>query len=313
MLNIVFLDRDTLPTRPLQFDFPHRYTEYPLTSAAELAQRIRDADIVITNKVMFDRAAFAAAPCLKLIALAATGYNNIDLTAACEAGVSVCNVRGYGSDTVAQHAFMMLLALMRNLPAYQRDVAAGVWQNAPFFCHYGAPMRDLTGKTLTIFGRGSIGTTLAGYAQAFGMRVLWGEHKHAESVREGYTEFQAALSAADAVSLHCPLNEQTHHLIGEAELKLMKPEAVLINTGRGGLADEAAVLAALKYGQLGGAGFDVLVEEPPRNGSPLLSRLPNLIVTPHVAWASREALARMTAMLEDNINRFAAGQPQNVL
>lgn len=313
MLNIVFLDRDTLPARPLRFDFPHRYTEHALTAPADTAARIADADIVIANKVWLGADELAAAPKLKLVALAATGYNNVDLNAARAAGVAVCNVRGYGSDTVAQHALMLLLALMRNLPAYRRDVAAGVWQNAPFFCHFGAPVRDLTGKTLAVFGRGSIGKTLAGYAQALGMNVLWGEHKGAAAVREGYTGFQAALRQADAVSLHCPLNEHTHHLIGEAELQMMKPDAVLINTARGGLADERAVLAALKYGRLGGAGFDVLAEEPPRGGSPLLANLPNLIVTPHIAWGSREALDRMTAILEDNINRFAAGAPQNLL
>lgn len=313
MTRIVFLDRDTLPTRPFCFDFPHDYAEYGLTAPDELAARIAGADIVICNKVVFDRAAFAAAPRLKLIALTATGYDNIDLPAAREAGVTVCNVRAYGNESVAEHALMMMLALMRNLSAYMRDVAAGVWQNAPFFCHFGAPVRELHGKTLTLFGRGNIGQTLAGYARAFGMNVLWGERKGAASVREGYTPFGQALSQADVVSLHCPLNAQTRHMIGEAELQMMKAGAVLINVGRGGLADEQAVLAALKYGQLGGAGFDVLGQEPPRNGNPLLARLPNLIVTPHNAWASAEALSRMTDMVEANVRAFVAGTPQNTV
>lgn len=312
-MNIVFLDRDTLPARALRFGFEHSYTEYPVTAPAQLAERIADADIVICNKVVFDRAAFAAAPRLKLVALTATGYDNIDLAAAQAAGVTVCNIRAYGNESVAEHAFMLLLALMRNLPAYQRDVAAGIWQNAPFFCHFGAPVRNLHGKTLAIFGRGNIGRTLAGYAQAFGMRVLWGEHRGAATVREGYTAFDEALAQADAVSLHCPLNEHTRNMIGERELQLMKPDAVLINVGRGGLADEQAVLAALKYGQLGGAGFDVLSQEPPCEGNPLLSRLPNLIVTPHVAWASAEALENMTIILEANIEAFVAGTPQNTV
>lgn len=312
-MHIVFLDSDTLPTRPLRFDFPHRYTAYPLTSPAEVAGRIADADVVVVNKVLLGQEQFAAAPKLKLVALAATGHNNIDLAAAQAHGVSVCNVRGYGNDSVAEHAFMLLLALMRNLPAYQRDVAAGIWQNAPFFCHYAAPVRNLNGKTLAIVGRGNIGRTLAGYAQAFGMKVVFAERKNAATVRAGYTAFDDALQQADAVSLHCPLSPETQHLIGERELQMMKPQAVLINVGRGGLADESAVLAALKYGQLGGAGFDVLTEEPPRQGNPLLTRLPNLIVTPHVAWAAEEALVRMTVMIEDNINAFAAGRPQNLL
>lgn len=312
-MHIVFLDQDTLPTRPLRFSFPHRYTAYPLTTPEQVAERIADADIVVVNKVVLGAKELAAAPKLKLIALVATGYNNIDTAAARTRGIQVCNVRGYGNDSVAEHAFMLLLALMRNLPAYQRDVAAGLWQNGPFFCHYGAPVRNLNGRTLTIIGRGNIGRTLAGYAQAFGMRVLFAEHKNAAETRPDYTPFEQALREADAVSLHCPLNEHTRHLIGERELQWMKPQAVLINVGRGGLADETAVLAALKYGQLGGAGFDVLTEEPPRNGNPLLARLPNLIVTPHIAWATAESLARMTEMVEDNIHAFVAGKPQNLV
>lgn len=312
-MKIVFLDRDTLPTRPFNFDFEHEYVEYALTSPEETYERVKDANIVLTNKVVFNQELLAKLPHLKLICLAATGYNNIDLTAAKNAGVTVCNVRAYGNDSVAQHAFMMMLALSRNLPAYMRDVAAGVWQNAPFFCHYGAPINDLTGKTLAIFGRGNIGKTLAGYAQAFGMNVIFGEHKHADTVREGYVPFQAAIEQADFISLHCPLNAQTQNMIGEAELQAMKPKAILINVGRGGLADEQAVLAALKYGKLGGAGFDVLTTEPPREGNPLLAHLPNLIVTPHMAWASSEALENMTNIMEKNVNLFVAGTPQNVL
>ena len=240
--------------------------------------------------------------------------NNVDTAAAQAAGVTVCNIRAYGNESVAEHAFMLMIALMRNLPAYQRDVAAGVWEQSPFFCHFGAPMRDLHGKTLAIFGRGNIGKTLAGYAHAFGMNVVFGEHKHAENVREGYVSFDEAIQTADAVSLHCPLTPQTANMIGETELQRMKSGAVLINCGRGGLVDEQALVAALKYGRIGGAGFDVLTEEPPRNGNPLLkARLPNLIVTPHMAWGSEEARNRLFAILLENINRFAAGRPQNVV
>lgn len=312
-MKIVFLDRETLPTRPLQFNFPHQYEEYPLSTPEEAVQRIQGAEIVLCNKVQITAQMIADNPQLKLIALSATGYNNVDLLAAKAAGVAVCNVRAYGNESVAEHAFMLMIALMRNLPAYMRDVAAGIWQNSPHFCHFGAPMRDLNGKTLTIFGRGNIGQTLAKYAQAFGMKVIWGEHKNAKQIREGYTEFDDAIRHADVISLHCPLNEQTHHMIGERELKMMKPQSILVNVGRGGLADEQAVLAALKYGQLGGAGFDVLTEEPPRQGNPLLAKLPNLIVTPHMAWGSTEALNRMTDILEQNVNLFVAGTPQNVL
>ncbi|MGN6900214.1 NAD(P)-dependent oxidoreductase, partial [Neisseria sp. P0017.S010] len=222
--------------------------------------------------------------------------------------------RAYGNESVAEHAFMMMITLMRNLPAYQRDVAAGLWENSPFFCHLGAPMRDLNGKTLAIFGRGNIGKTLATYAQAFKMKVVFAEHKHAETVRDGYVSFDEAVRTADALSLHCPLTPETANMIGEAELQQMKPGAILINCGRGGLVDEAALVAALKYGQIGGAGFDVLTQEPPRDGNPLLkARLPNLIVTPHIAWASQEAANRLFDILVDNINRFVAGNPQNLV
>ena len=313
-LHIVVLDRDTLVNRPFDFDFPHTLSSYGTTEAHETLERIRGAAIVITNKVVISAQAFAENPQLKLVAVTATGVNNVDVEAAKQNGTAVCNIRAYGNESVAEHAFMMMITLMRNLPAYQRDVAAGLWENSPFFCHLGAPMRDLNGKTLAIFGRGNIGKTLATYAQAFKMNVVFAEHKNAQSVRDGYVSFDEAIRSADVVSLNCPLTPQTANMIGEAELQQMKPGAILINCGRGGLVDEAALVAALKYGQIGGAGFDVLTQEPPRDGNPLLkARLPNLIVTPHIAWASQEAANRLFDILLDNINRFVAGNPQNLV
>lgn len=313
-LQIVVLDRDTLVNRPFDFDFPHTLSSYGTTEAHETLARIRGADIVITNKVVISAQAFAENPQLKLVAVTATGVNNVDVEAAKQNGTAVCNIRAYGNESVAEHAFMMMITLMRNLPAYQRDVAAGLWENSPFFCHLGAPMRDLNGKTLAIFGRGNIGKTLATYAQAFKMNVVFAEHKNAQSVRDGYVSFDEAIRSADVVSLNCPLTPQTANMIGEAELQQMKPGAILINCGRGGLVDEAALVAALKYGQIGGAGFDVLTQEPPRDGNPLLkARLPNLIVTPHIAWASQEAANRLFDILLNNINRFVADNPQNLV
>jgi len=313
-LQIVVLDRDTLVNRPFEFDFPHTLSSYGTTEAHETLARIRGADIIITNKVVISAEHIAANPQLKLIALAATGVNNVDVEAAKQNGTAVCNIRAYGNESVAEHAFMMMITLMRNLPAYQRDVAAGLWENSPFFCYLGAPMRDLNGKTLAIFGRGNIGKTLATYAQAFKMNVVFAEHKNAQSVRDGYVSFDEAIRSADVVSLNCPLTPQTANMIGEAELQQMKPGAILINCGRGGLVDEAASVAGMKYGRCGGAGFDVLTQEPPRDGNPLLkARLPNLIVTPHIAWASQEAANRLFDILLDNINRFVAGNPQNLV
>lgn len=302
---IVFLDRATLPDFPFKFDFPHHITTYSHSNPDEVAGRIAQANIVISNKVRINAEAIKNSPQLKLIAVPATGLDHIDQQAAQQHNVGIRNVRGYGNDTVAEHAMMLILALMRQLPAYQRDVAAGLWQSSPLFCHFGAPIRDLNGKTLGIFGKGGIGQALAARAQAFGMHVLWGEHKNAKDCRNGYTPFTQLIQQADVISLHCPLNEQTRNMIDETELKSMKPQAVLINVGRGGLVAEQALVAALKYGQLGGAGVDVLSEEPPVHGNPLLSaRLPNLIITPHMAWGSEEAIQRICTMLENNINTF---------
>jgi glycerate dehydrogenase len=308
-LNIVFVDRDSLPV-PIPFlSVPHQLNEFAATPVSSLVERVRDADIVITNKVPFSRTVLDALPRLKMLAVAATGVNHIDLAYCRERGVAVANAQHYGDDAVAEHAFMLMQALMRNLPAYQRDVAAGLWEKAEQFCHFGAPIRDLAGATLGIIGGGGIGQALAMRARAFGMRVLFAEHKGRKEVRAGYTGFDEVLAEADVISLHCPLTEQTRWLIAEAELKAMKPGAILINTARGGLVDEQALVAALKYGQIGGAGFDVLSEEPPRNGNVLLkARLPNLIVTPHVAWSSRQAMSKLAAQVVENIEAFAAGE-----
>ena len=312
-LNITILDRETLPQRPFALNFDCTVNEYETTSPVSIENRIRHTDIIVTNKIKITAELIAANPQLKLIAVSATGTNNVDLEAAKKAEITVCNVRAYGNESVAEHAFMMMIALMRNLPAYRRDVAAGLWEKSAVFCHFGAPIRDLNGKTLVIFGRGNVGQTLASYAQAFKMKVVFGEHKNAKSIREGYVSFQQAICESDVISLHCPLTEQTRNMIGEHELQQMKPGTILINCGRGGLVNEQALLAALKYGQLGGAGIDVLTEEPPRNGNPLLANLPHLIVTPHMAWGSMEAQNRLFDILLDNINAFAAGKPQNVV
>ncbi|MBP6562465.1 MAG: D-2-hydroxyacid dehydrogenase [Neisseriaceae bacterium] len=314
MTRIISLDRHSIEDRPFTFDFPHQLTEHQGCAPEAIADLIQGHDILITNKIPVTAATLDANPQLKMIAIAATGYNHVDVAAARERGVVVSNIRAYGNDTVAEHAFMLMMALMRQLPAYQRDVAAGLWQKANTFCHFGAPMRDLSGKTLAIFGKGGIGQALAKRALAFDMKVIYGEHKGAVRCRDGYVLFDEAISSADVVSLHCPLNADTHNMIDEAALQQMKPGAVLINVSRGGLVDELALVAALKYGQLGGAGVDVLTEEPPVNGNPLLKAyLPHLIVTPHMAWGTVEARNRLFEILCDNVNQFMAGTPKNVL
>lgn len=308
---IVFLDRATLPNHHFNFRFPHRVSAYPRTNPDEVIHRIANATVVVSNKVQLDAQAIHNSPNLRLIAVPATGLDHIDLEAAQQYGVEIRNVHGYGNDAVAEHTLMLMLALMRQLPAYQRDVAAGLWEKSPYFCYKGAPIRDLNGKTLGIFGRGGIGQAVAYRAQAFGMKILWGEHKNATQIRPGYTPFRQVLQEADIISLHCPLNDQTRNMIDEEELKAMKPQAILINVGRGGLVAEQALVAALKYGQLAGAGVDVLSQEPPVNGNSLLrTHLPNLIVTPHIAWGSKDAIKRIVVMLEDNINNFMIGKTE---
>ena len=312
--SIVFLDRDSLPVPVPVFPFAHDYRELPATSPAQIVQHIGDAQIVITNKVAFSRETLQQLPGVKMLAIAATGYNHIDLVACQELGIAVANIRHYGDETVAEHAFTLMLALAKNLPAYQRDVAAGVWEQAKQFCHFGAPIRDLKGATLGIFGSGGIGQALAERASAFGMKVQFGERKGAVLVREGYVSFTDLLASSDVLSLHCPLNDDTRNMIDQAELMAMKPGAILINTARGGLVNEDALVAALKFGQLGGAGFDVLSTEPPAAGNPLLkARLPHLIVTPHIGWASRQAMERLAQQLVDNIAAYVAGREEHRL
>jgi glycerate dehydrogenase len=311
---IVFLERDSIRGEFRRPDFPHDYDEYPLTAAADVAASVGEASIVITNKVVLRGELLAALPQLKMIACAATGTDNVDLDWCRSHGIVVSNIRGYAANTVPEHAIALAMALRRNLLAYRRDVQAGKWQRSSNFCFFDHPIRDLHGATIGLVGRGSLGEGVARLAEAFGMRVLWAEHKgvDAAKVSPGRTAFEDVLRQSDVVSLHCPLNAETRGLIGEAELRLMKPDAVLINTARGGIVDEAALARALKEGWIGGAGFDVLSQEPPREGNPLLELdLPNFILTPHVAWASAGAMQALLDQLTGNLEAFARGEPRN--
>lgn len=312
MEHIVYLEKDSIHATVRRPSFPHTWAEYGKTAPEEVLGRLQDATIVITNKVKLTGELLAQLPKLRLIAEAATGTDNIDLAWCRARGLPVTNIRGYAVDTVPEHVFMLLLALRRQLPAYRADVAAGKWQQSPMFCFFDHPIRDLRGTTLGLFGRGSLGLGTARLAEAFGMRVLWGEHKGATTVRDGYVSFATLLAESDAISLHCPLTDQTRGMIGLPELQAMKRDAVLINTARGGLVDEAALLIALKEGLIAGAGFDVLSKEPPRDGNPLLdAQLPNLIITPHVAWSSDKAMQALADQLIDNMEAFLRGEERN--
>ena len=309
---IVFLERDSIRGEFRRPEFPHDYDEYPLTAPEQVAQRVQGASIVITNKVVLRGELLSTLPNLKMVACAATGTDNVDLAWCREHGIVVSNIRGYAADTVPEHVIALAMALRRNLLAYRRDVLDGKWQRSSNFCFFDHPIRDLHGATLGLIGRGSLGEGVARLAEAFGMRVLWAERKGAEKVGPGRTAFEALLRQSDVVSLHCPLNDTTRGLIGAAELRLMKPDAILINTARGGIVDEAALARALQEGRIGGAGFDVLSKEPPREGNPLLELdLPNFILTPHVAWASAGAMQALLDQLTGNLEAFARGEPRN--
>lgn len=294
--------------------FPHRWTSHDATAQAQVGERLADATIAIVNKRSLTADIIAGLPALQMVAVAATGYNNIDLDACRARGIVVSNVRGYARETVPEHVFALLLALARQIGPYHRSVAAGRWQKSEQFCYFDYPIRDLAGRTLGILGSGTLGQGVARIAGAFGMTVLRGEHKGAAAVREGYVPFERVIGEADVISLHCPLTAATRHLIGAVELAAMKPGALLINTARGGLVDEQALADALRAGRIGGAGFDVLSEEPPRD-NPLLAadllEAGNFILTPHVAWSSREAVQALADQLIDNIEAFVAGAPRN--
>ena len=308
--SIVFLDRETLGATVRVPAFEHRYVEYDATAPDEVVARLRDATIAITNKVPIRAEALAQLPHLKLIAVAATGTDIVDKTAAAERGVAVVNIRNYAFNTVPEHVIALMFALRRNLIAYVRDVGAGVWNDARQFCFLTHDIHDISGSTLGIVGYGAIGKSIARRAEGLGMRVI----KSDEFPQDGLVDFETILRESDVITLHVPLTDATRGMIGAAELKKMKNNAILINTARGGLVDEEALAAALRSGEIAGAGFDVLTEEPPRNGNVLLDpSIPNLIVTPHIAWASREAQQVLSDQLVDNIDAFVAGAPQNVV
>ncbi|MGZ0018962.1 2-hydroxyacid dehydrogenase [Nitrosomonas sp. wSCUT-2] len=281
------------------------------STEAEVLERIREAEVVVSNKVFIGREAIAAAKRLKLICVAATGYNNVDLAAAAGCNVPVCNVRGYATPSVVQHVFMLMLNMARHFSDYQALVKRGGWQQSRFFCPLDYPIMELSGKTLGIIGYGELGHAVAQVAQAFGMQVLIADHK-GQAPRPGRLGFDDVLRQADFITLHCPLLPDTQHLISRRELELMKPSAYLINTARGGLVNEADLLACLTSGGIAGAATDVVQGEPPDHDQPLLrQQLPNLIITPHIAWASRESRQRLLDQLAGNIENFFQHKPFN--
>src|SRR5882724_3990960 len=314
MERIVFLERKTIDAHFRRPGFDHEWIEYPETTAGQVVDRVRDATIIISNKLSLGELQLANAREVKLIAIAATGSDCVDLNYCKERGIAVCNVRGYAVNAVPEHVLMMILALRRNLLAYRADVQAGLWNQSKQFCLLTHELHDIRHSTLGIVGYGAIGKAMAGLGDSIGMRVLISDHKHATKIREGRTSFADTLRHSDVLTLHCPLTDQTRDLIGSDEFQMMKRSALLINTARGALVDDGALIDALQNGLIAGVGLDALREEPPRQGNPLLDlNLPNLIVTPHVAWASREAVQTLADQIIDNLEGFITGRPQNLL
>ena len=296
-------DLDPAPLRAALADF----TIHEATSNEQLRERLAGRSVAVANKVEFSRQLLAATPTLRLIALTATGVNNVDLAAARELGVAVCNIRNYCTPSVVQHVFAGLLALTHRLREYDRALKAGAWERAEQFTMLNFPVRELAGRTMGIVGYGALGRGVAGVAKAFDMKVLVANRSGAAPEPDRMA-LEALLPLVDVLTLHCPITPATRNLIGARELALMKRDAVLINTARGALVDAAALAQALRAGRLGGAAIDVLSEEPPLGGNPLLAPdLVNLIVTPHTAWAARESRQRAIDEVAVNIRDFFAG------
>ncbi len=291
-----------------------KWQTYDTTTDAQVAERIANATVAVSNKVRIDDAAMRSALHLRLICIAATGTNHVDLDAARRRGIAVCNVPGYATASVVQHVFALILALSIRLPDYQQALREGRWQQSSQFCLLDYPIREIAGKTLGIIGYGELGQAVARVAEAFGMKVQVAQYRAGQSstlsmAGQRRIPLQELLPQVDILSLHCPLTPETRGLIGAPALAIMRSDALLINTARGGIVDEAALAAALCQGKLGGAGVDVLTREPPTQDNPLLApNIPRLILTPHIAWASREARQRLVDEVAVNIRAFLQGE-----
>jgi len=306
---IVFLDADTLGevTGFYQLTKQGNLTVYPSTLPQQRIERILGREIVITNKVVIDREVMEACPTLKLICIAATGKNNIDLACAEEKGIQVKNVAGYSTESVVQHTFAMLFYLGSHLPYYDQYVKNGDYARNSLFTHLGKPFSELAGKNYGIIGLGTIGKRIAEVASAFGARIQY-YSTTGKNVNTGYTSvsLDQLLQSSDVISIHCPLTEATHNLIGYDRLCRMKKEAILINAGRGGIVNEAALAQALDEGRIAAAALDVLEKEPPEISNPLfrIKQPEKLLITPHIAWASRESRERLMEGIIQNISEY---------
>ena len=287
---------------------------YAASQPEQLVERLHEAEVAISTKVYLGRETLEQSPSLKLICIAATGTNNVDLETAHALGIQVCNVTAYATPSVVEHTFSLILALMRNFTAYQRDVAKGAWQCSEHFCLLDHSIAELAGKKLGIIGYGELGKAVANVGRAFGMEVLIAKSFVNSDKNDDRIELDELLSQVDVLSLHCPLTDETRDLINREKLALMKKTAIIINTARGGIVNEQALIDALRNNKLGGAAIDVLTTEPPTHNDVLLTAsLANLIITPHIAWASREARQRLVNEMALNIQAFSNGQQRNAV
>lgn len=285
---------------------------FNITEENQTAERIQNAEFVLANKIRLTDELLRNSPKLRFVGLTATGTDNVDLAAAERNDIAVCNIRAYCTESIAEHVFGCLLYLTRSLEQYNAAVRAGRWQTSEDFCLLSFPIRELSSMTLGIVGYGELGKGVANIAKAFGMEVLIAARPGTDSVDDGRVVFDELLHRSDVISLHCPLTQATAGLFGEAEFRKMKSDAVLINTARGGLIDSAALVAALRNGEISAAAVDVLPKEPPVNGDPLLDYDgPNLMITPHVAWGSNEARQAAIDELVANVAAFLEGKKRN--
>jgi glycerate dehydrogenase len=311
---VVLLERDSIKAHIRRPRFEHTWIEYPSTAPEEVLPRLHGATIALINKAQIREPVLARLPDLRMIAVTATGYDCIDIEACRTRGIAVANIRNYAIHTVPEHTFALILALRRNLVAYHQDVRNGLWQKSNAFCLFTHDIGDLHGSTLGIVGEGAIGQATAAIARGFGMRVLFADHAPPKIEGLEYTPLDQVLAESDVISLHLPLTPVTRDLIGMDQLRRMKRSALLINTARGGLVNEPALIRALDEGLIAGAGFDVLTAEPPPDDHPLLRvERPNFILTPHVAWASNEAMQALADQLIDNVEAWVAGKPRNLV
>ncbi|MGJ0480259.1 D-2-hydroxyacid dehydrogenase [Pantoea agglomerans] len=311
-MKIVMLDGDTLP---VSLPTGQQNAEWDIraqTSVSDIVLALRGATVAITNKVPLRAETLEQLPELRFICVAATGYDCIDLDACRARGIVVSNVPGYSTQSVSEAVIAAIFALRRQLLAYASTTRID-WPQAQHFCLHRQPIADIGGATLGIAGKGDIGLAVGRLAQALGMQVQYAERKGIDSVREGYVSFEQMLATSDIISLHCPLSDSTRQMIDREALERMKPHALLINTARGGLINEADLADAIKQGQIGGAALDVLSSEPPAIDNPLLAELPNLLLTPHIAWASRSGVDNLVTGVMANIAAFIQGEPVNVV